>query len=42
MTDHTLLFGSVSALRQQLRIRAVSSEELTRACLDALKLAMVR
>ena len=37
MTDHTLLFGSVSALRQQLRNRAVSSEELTRACLDRIE-----
>jgi len=37
MTDHALLSGSVSALRQQLRDRAVSSEELTRACLDRIE-----
>jgi len=37
MTDYTLLFVSVSALRQQLRNRAVSSEELTRACLDRIE-----
>ena len=37
MTNDTLLSGSVSTLRQQLRDRAVSSEELTRACLDRIE-----
>ena len=37
MTDNALLSGSVSSLRQQLRDRAVSSEELTRACLERIE-----
>ena len=36
MTDSALLSGSVSSLRQQLRDRVVSSEEVTRACLCLL------
>ena len=37
MTDNALLSGSVSSLRQKLRGRAVSSEELTRACLERIE-----
>ena len=37
MTDNTLLFDSVSVLTQRLRARAVSSEELTRACLEQVE-----
>ena len=37
MTDSALLSGSVSSLRQQLRGRVVSSEEVTRACLERIE-----
>jgi len=37
MTDNALLFDSVSVLTQRLRARAVSSEELTRACLERIE-----
>ena len=37
MTDNALLFDSVSVLTQRLRNRAVSSEELTRACLEQIE-----
>ena len=37
MTDNALLFDSVSMLTQRLRDRAVSSEELTRACLEQIE-----
>ena len=36
MTDSTLLHASVSHLRQLLKDRAVSSEELTQACLKQI------
>ena len=36
MTDSTLLHASVSHLRQLLKDRAVSSEELTEACLKQI------
>ena len=37
MTDSALLYSSVSSLRQQLRDRMVSSEEITRACLERIE-----
>ena len=39
MTDSTLLHASVCHLRQLLRDRAVSSEELTQACLKQINVA---
>ena len=37
MTDSALICGSVSSLRQQLRDRVISSEEVTRACLERIE-----